>query len=70
MAGHSERMRSDARTSIRLGSAKGERNGSYRHGFYTVDAQAEWRALTALCRELASQRALARPEPEKMTCLG
>jgi hypothetical protein len=36
------------------GAPRGERNGSYRHGFYTVDAQAERQALRALCRELVS----------------
>jgi hypothetical protein len=37
------------------GAPKGERNGSYRHGFYTAKAMAERRALAALIRdELAS----------------
>jgi hypothetical protein len=34
------------------GAPKGERNGHYRHGFYTAEAIAERRALKALIREL------------------
>jgi hypothetical protein len=35
------------------GAPKGERNGSYRHGFYTSKAIAERRALRALINKLA-----------------
>ena len=36
------------------GAPTGERNGNYRHGYYTAEAMAERRALTALIRiELA-----------------
>ncbi len=35
------------------GAPKGERNGNYRHGFYTAEAIAERRAVTALIRKLA-----------------
>jgi hypothetical protein len=35
------------------GAPKGERNGNYRHGFYTAAAIAERRAVTALIRKLA-----------------
>jgi hypothetical protein len=35
------------------GAPKGERNGNYRHGFYTAEAVAERRALRALVRKLA-----------------
>jgi hypothetical protein len=34
------------------GAPKGERNGSYRHGFYTAEAAAERRAVRALIRKL------------------
>jgi hypothetical protein len=34
------------------GAPKGERNGHYRHGFYTAGAIAERQALKALIREL------------------
>jgi hypothetical protein len=34
------------------GAPKGERNGHYRHGFYTAEAIAERQALRALIREL------------------
>jgi hypothetical protein len=34
------------------GAPKGERNGNYRHGFYTAEAMAERRALRELLREL------------------
>jgi hypothetical protein len=32
------------------GAPKGERNGNYRHGYYTAEAMAERRALMALIR--------------------
>jgi hypothetical protein len=35
------------------GAPKGERNGNYRHGYYTAEAIAERRALLALIRDLA-----------------
>ena len=35
------------------GAPKGERNGNYRHGFYTAKAIAERRALRALINNLA-----------------
>ena len=35
------------------GAPKGERNGNYRHGFYTAKAIAERRALRALINKLA-----------------
>jgi hypothetical protein len=35
------------------GAPKGERNGNYRHGFYTEKARAERCALAALIGELA-----------------
>ena len=35
------------------GAPKGERNGNYRYGFYTAEAIAERRAVTALIRKLA-----------------
>jgi hypothetical protein len=35
------------------GAPKGNRNGNYRHGFYTAEAIAERRALRALVRKLA-----------------
>ena len=34
------------------GAPKGERDGHYRHGFYTAEAIAERQALKALIREL------------------
>lgn len=38
------------------GGPKGKRNGQYRHGFYTQEAIAERRAVTALLRQM--QKAL------------
>ncbi len=38
------------------GAPKGERNGHYRHGFYTAEAIAERQALRALIRELGGSR--------------
>jgi hypothetical protein len=35
-----------------IGAPKGERNGNYRHGFYTAEAMAERRAVRALLRKL------------------
>ena len=35
------------------GAPRGERNGNYRHGFYTAEAIAERRAVRALIRNLA-----------------
>jgi hypothetical protein len=35
------------------GAPKGERNGNYRHGFYTVEATADRRAVRAFIRKLA-----------------
>jgi hypothetical protein len=35
------------------GAPKGERNGNYRHGFYTGEAITERRAVRALIRKLA-----------------
>ncbi len=40
-------------TGAMRGSPKGERNGNYRHGFFTRDAIAERRAMRALIRKLA-----------------
>jgi len=37
----------------RLGAPKGERNGNYRHGYYTAEPIAERRSVRALIRELA-----------------
>ena len=34
------------------GAPKGERNGNYRHGFYTAEAITERRALAAMIRDL------------------
>jgi hypothetical protein len=34
------------------GAPKGERNGNYRHGFYTAEAMAERSAVRALLRKL------------------
>jgi hypothetical protein len=36
-----------------IGAPRGERNGNYRHGFYTAEAMAERRAVRALLRKLA-----------------
>ena len=44
---------SDARGAHGSGAPKGERNGNYRHGFYTAKAIAERRALRALINKLA-----------------
>jgi hypothetical protein len=38
------------------GAPNGERNGHYRHGFYTAEAIAERQALRALIRELGGSR--------------
>jgi hypothetical protein len=37
------------------GAPKGERNGNYRHGFYTAEAIAERRVLRTLVRKLNEQ---------------
>jgi hypothetical protein len=36
------------------GAPKGERNGNYRHGFYTTEATAERRAVRTFLRNLVS----------------
>jgi hypothetical protein len=38
------------------GAPRGERNGNYRHGFYTAEAMAERGAVRAVLRKLAGGR--------------
>jgi hypothetical protein len=39
-----------------IGAPRGERNGNYRHGFYTAEAMAERGAVRAVLRKLAGGR--------------